>query len=277
MSKPLSVVLLGFLLSLRGLSIAAETRPSAANLLAQVQATYDKMQSYLSVGDVTEKISVPTFGPQEAHYSFSIKLARPNLYRIEWEQHAAYMTSSGTAWSAGDGNFVTVPYKTSPVKAQDMATAFSMATGVSGTAAATVPSIFFGLKGDSLRGFTDGTFGPDAEVQGDPCYVISVKTETIGETLWISKKSKLLRQERTDINGAIKIPQMTDEDVKKALQSMGQTPTAEAIKQMKAQMAAMRAVTSGATGFFIQTQRQIVLNASLHKADFTPPTVPASK
>src|SRR5579862_851838 len=150
-SKLLSAVLLAFFLCVGTLSFEAETRPSVSDLVGQVQATYDKMQSYSSVGDIKSDFSMPSGGRQESHYSFSIKLARPNLYRIEWEMHSPYMTVKGAAWSAGDGNFITVPGQTSPLQPKDLSTALSMATGISGGAAATIPAIFFGMSNDSLK------------------------------------------------------------------------------------------------------------------------------
>jgi hypothetical protein len=70
---------------------------------------------------------------------------------------------------------------------------------------------------------------------------------------------------------------MTDEQAKSVIQSMGQTPTAEAIKSMKEQMNAMRAMSSGMTGSMIQVQQKIVVNAALSKADFAPQATPAGK
>jgi len=96
--------------------------------------------------------------------------------------------------------------------------------------------------------------------------------------MWISKKSKLVRQIRNDFNGPMNFPKMTEEDAKKALQSMGQEPTAAAIDRMKAWMDSTRTMmNSGVTGFSIEVQRQIVVNATFRKADFIPQNAPASK
>ena len=277
-SKVLGAVLLVFFMGVRTLSVGAETRPSVADFLGQVQATYDKMQSYSSVGDVISDISTPNLGQIDSHHTFSMKLARPNLYRVEWELHAPYIDSSGAVWSAGDGNFVVAPGLAGPTRPKDMSTALSMATGLSGGAAATIPAIFFGLSFNALKAGNDAAFKPDSDIEGDACYVIAEKTGTVGVTMWISKKSKLLRQIREDFNGSTKMPEMTDEEARKVLESMGWATTAEAIKDTKAQMTSMRSMmSSGMSGFSIQVQRKIVLNATLHKADFTTHPSPASK
>ena len=244
MSKAVGTALFVLFLCAGILSAGAETRPPVSDFLAQAQATYDKMQSYSSAGDVTSKVSLTNVGPVESHYTFSIKLKRPNLYRVQWDQHAPFMTTSGAVWSAGDGNYVTVPGQANPIQAKDMASALSMATGLSGTAAATVPSIFFGLNFNSFKPSTAATYGQDADIEGDPCYVITEKASAGGgtATMWISRKTKLLRQVREDLNGPVKIPETTDEETKKVLESMGQKPTAAAMKNMKEQMASMRAM-----------------------------------
>jgi hypothetical protein len=278
MARPLSAALFVFFLSSRTLNVGAETRPSVADFLVQVQATYDKMQSYSSVGDIKSNFSVPSVGHEEARYSFSIRLARPELYLVEWEQHSPNMITKGAVWSAGEGSFITVPGRASPIKPKDMSTALSMATGISGGAAGTLPAIFFGLNYNSLKKSKDAAFGQDADIEGDPCYVITEKGSPVGMTLWISKKSRLLRQIRDDFNGPMKVPELTDEQAKGVLQSMGQAPTAAAMERMKAQMASARTMmSSGMTGFSIEVHRQIVVNATLHKADFIPQTAPASK
>jgi outer membrane lipoprotein-sorting protein len=257
------------------LSVAAETRPSVSDLVVQVQTTYNKMQSYSSLGDIILNVSMPGLEREELHYTFSIKLARPELYRIEWEEQAPNMSFRGTAWSAGDGHFITMPGQASPAQPKDISTAFSMATGVSGGAASTIPAIFFDLSFNSLKFSKDASFRQDADIEGDPCYVITTKA---GVTMWISKKSKLLRQIRDDFSGPMKIPQMSDEDAKKLLQSIGQTPTGAAIARMKAQMASVQSLmSSGVTGSSIQVQRQIVVDATLRKADFIPKIVSAPK
>ena len=189
-SKLVSAVLFVFLVGVRTVGVGAETRPSVSDFLSQVQATYDKMQSYSSVGEITSDIVVPGMGPQKSHYIFSIKLARPNLYRIEWEVHAPMMTLKGAAWSAGDGNFVSVPGQTNPLEPKDLTTALAMATGVSGGAAATIPGVFFGMRNDDLKRLKDVAFGQDADIEGDPCYVITGNAAPIKTTQWISRKSK---------------------------------------------------------------------------------------
>ena len=268
-SKLVSAVLFVFLITVRTVSVGAETRPSVSDFLSQVQATYDKMQSYSSVGEIAADFSVPGMGPQNSHYIFSIKLARPNLYRIEWEQRAPMMTVKGAAWSAGDGNFVSVPGQTNPLEPKDLASALEMATGISGGAAATIPAVFFSMRNDDLKRFKDVEFGQDADIEGDPCYVITGSAAQIKAILWISRKSKLIRQIRTDFKGPMKMPELTDAIAAKVIESMGQRATPDAIQRVKAKLASARTVmNSGLTGFSVEVHRQIVMNHGFGKADF---------
>ncbi|HYB89687.1 MAG TPA: hypothetical protein VEC38_01450 [Candidatus Binataceae bacterium] len=271
-----SIAVFALVLSVATPGATAETRPSVSDLLAQVQATYDKMQSYSSAGDVTSNTTIPGFAQQELHSTFSIKLARPDLYRIEWEMPT--MMNRGAVWSAGDGNFITTPMQASPTQMKDMSMALGMATGISGGAANTIPSIFFRLNSNSLKRSKDAAFGPDAAIDGDPCYVITKKAGTIRTTMWISEKSKLIRQIRDDSTGPTRMPEMTDNQLSEVLQSMGQKPTAEGIKSMRAMMAAQQAwMNVGATTVRIEAQRQVVVNATLRKADFATKIAPAEK
>lgn len=268
-SKLVSALLFVFLVGVRTVSVVAETRPSVSDFLNQVQATYDKMQSYSSVGEIAADFSVRGMGPQNSHYIFSIKLARPNLYRIEWEQRAPMMTVKGAAWSAGYGNFVSVPGQTNPLEPKDLTSALAMATGISGGAAATIPAVFFGMQNDDLKRLKYVAFGQDADIEGDPCYVITGNAAPIKATLWISRKSKLIRQIRTEFKGPTKMPEMTDAMATKVIESMGQKPTPESIQRIKAQMASARTLmSSGLTGFSIEVHRQIVLNHVFDKDDF---------
>jgi len=247
----------------------AETRPAVSALLRQVEDTYHGMHSYESTGDLTENMSTGLGGLGELHFRFAMKLARPNFYRIEWEEHEPNEMAKGAVWYAGDGNFVTGPHMASPLHAKDMTTALSMATGISGGAAYTLPSIFFGLKPNTLAGLKDAALERDAVSNGEPCFVIVGKSVTGGETIWVSKKSKLILQIRDEFKGAVKFPAFTDQQIKEVLQSMNQTPTPDAINRMKAQMTLARTIAnSGIRGYTTQVYRQIVVNAKLSKADF---------
>lgn len=117
------------------------------------QNAYASLSSYSSTGKVLAEM-----GDQTLTTTFSIKLQRPNLYRIDWTQTSGtYVVSKGSVWSAGDGDYflMTAAGQEStakPEKKQDMRMALASATGVASSAAETIPKVFFKQNwGDVLR------------------------------------------------------------------------------------------------------------------------------
>jgi hypothetical protein len=200
-----------------------------------------------------------------------MRLARPELYRIEWEQRLPNFLTKGAVWSAGEGHFVIGPGQARRERAKDISTALSMATGISGGAANTVPGTFFGLGHSPLKALSAATLGHEETIEGDPCYLVSGRVAKLGITLWISKNSKLLRQIRHDFEGPMEMPKIRDDDLRKSLESMNREATDEAVATMKAQMESARKIMSrGMHGFSIEVHRDITVNPPLAQADFAP-------
>jgi len=143
---------------------------SPAEIAQKAQAKYASLSSYSDEGT-----DVSTVGGQNVTHTFTIKLARPDLFRIDWAQSSGFYVSTGAVWSVGNGNFLQM--QSQPLQTfSDMQMAIGGATGVSGGAAATVPGSFFKLNwGDRL-----GILGRLAKRQDDQrignvnCYVLSV-------------------------------------------------------------------------------------------------------
>jgi len=115
-------------------TVQAQT-PDVAQVLRDVQATYASLHSYSATGEVVSGIStdgssaiLAAAGPQEFRTTFTLKLARPQMYKIIWEQGTTFMSSQPA----------------------DTETAIAVATGISGGVAQTIPSIFFDLSGNEL-------------------------------------------------------------------------------------------------------------------------------
>ncbi len=107
----------------------------------------------------------------------------------------------------------------------------------------------FSGSGSCRRYLRGAAFGQDTMINAEPCFVTSEKSAAGGETIWVSKKSRLILQIRDELKGPMKLPEMTDQQIKEALQSMNEAPTPSAIERMKAQMALARTIaSSGITG-----------------------------
>jgi hypothetical protein len=146
-----------------------------------------------------------------------------------------------------------------------------MATGVSGGAAFMIPSLFFNLESNLITAAENPVFSGEEAIEDDDCYVIKVHRDRFDQTYWISKASKLIRQERMDSSGSFTPPELTNDDARKALEAMGKPVTDEAIKALLDQMAEMgkRMKTLGVQSHSsIETHREIKTNDPMSPSDF---------
>lgn len=223
-------------------------------IFKKAQEKYASLTSYSDAGQ-----TVATLNGTTITHKFTIKLARPNLYRIEWEQSsdsAAYKSTSakGTVWSAGAGDFLDMGF--GGVKKQsNQEIALSSATGISGSAAATIPGTFFKMKwGNQLIGSVSGQKQQADEKVGDvDCYVFTSDGK-IGQThtIWIGKGDFLIHQVRN----------VTSAEALKAALDKAAQDHPEIAAQMKASGFQSQGVTS------IETHTNIVVNPKLSPTDF---------
>jgi outer membrane lipoprotein-sorting protein len=164
-------------------------------ILQKSQDAYAALTSYSDEGK-----SVTTMNDAILTNAFSMKLARPNLYRIEWGQPvlASSYTNKGVVWSAGKGDFLIMGDRMA-VQQKSMESALSSASGISGAASTSIAATFF--KMNWVNQFSDFTASreqnPDEKVGNVDCYVF---TGELGKgkisTIWIGKQDFLIRQVR---------------------------------------------------------------------------------
>jgi outer membrane lipoprotein-sorting protein len=193
---------------------------SPEEIFKKAQDTYDSMTSYSDKGKTvvinksmlhlplphwdtnTSTLTVTHLNDVTFITTFTTKLARPSLYRIEWEEEppaelsqGITKTNKGIVWSAGEGDFWNIG--NGPEKQKDQHSALTGYDGDGPTEA--LPGAFFKM------GYSNplGTLGPnlkrevDEKVGDIDCYVFSKEysdqTET---TLWIGKRDFLIHQFR---------------------------------------------------------------------------------
>jgi RNA polymerase sigma factor (sigma-70 family) len=219
-------------------------------IVTQSKDAYAALTSYSDEGSSSATIGTTKVSPHE----FSIKLTRPNLYRIEWKKDMGGSPSTGIVWSEGKGNFLRMFDGVKPSKYSNMEMALSGATGISGGAAGSIPGTFFKLNwGDKLGSLIQSAARkPDELIEGVPCYVFTQKTANGTETIWIGRQDFLIRQIEND----------TDAKILKALLSQ-QTKQHPELKSM------MSAAPSGDVRS-IETHRNISVNPTLTQTDFVP-------
>ncbi|HEY1718847.1 MAG TPA: sigma-70 family RNA polymerase sigma factor, partial [Verrucomicrobiae bacterium] len=136
-----------------------------SEIFKKAQDTYSALTSYSDEGQTVATLNGSTFTT-----TFTIKLARPNLYLIEWQQknESAFSTTTTkteAVWSAGAGNFLDMGLGVQ--KQKDQQTALSSAAGISASASSTIPSVFFKMNGGNPLGFASGQKHQTDEKVGD--------------------------------------------------------------------------------------------------------------
>jgi len=182
-----------------------------ADIFKKSQAAYAALTSYSDEGK-----TVATLNGTTITTTFSIKLARPELYRIQWTQSTesatGFKTTSGAqaVWSDGTGNFLEM--LGGKQEQSTLEGALGGATGISGGAAATVPSSFFNINwGNRLRGgITNQKRQADQTVGDVDCYVFSSDQKNGKQTLWIGKGDFLIHQMRTETSAEAMKAMMAD-------------------------------------------------------------------
>ena len=198
---------------------------SPDEIFKKAEGKYASMTSYSDEGK-----TIATLNGTTLTTTFAIKLARPDLYRVEWTQTTAYFTNGGTVWSAGNGDFMAQNYghyNAKPVKYQDMQSVLTAATGISASATATIPGTFFKMNwGNQLGSGTSGKRLADEKVGDVDCYVFIGDLTGRTKTVWIGKQDFLIHQVRI-VTSAEDLKAMMAEQAKRYPQIAARTSKTE--------------------------------------------------
>lgn len=269
---------------------------SAADIIQHVNDAYGALTSYSSEGTAVTDMdmskmdigSLPGVSPQIAarakaskeaqaalakpqhlESDFSVKLARPGLYRIDWNSQKGPMKMSGAAWSTGDEHYIYMGMQPPKyVKMQSREMALGAATGVSQGAANTIPMFFFNGKQSMLNMMENVTLGKEEAVDGTDCYLVNGDLRGMKLNLWIDKSSFLIKQKQQVFGGDVKMPEMSDKDVDAAIKQLGDGGSEAKRAQVKAMMKNMKAMTSKMKGTMTETYRNIETNQKISTDKF---------
>lgn len=254
-----------------------------SEIFTEVAAKYKSMKTYEAEGTITSDIDTgeSTLSTETA---FSILLKKPNLYRIAWTQKGmpmAGMEQTGAVWSDGTQPYLYMGIMNAYSKMGDDQTALGGATGISGGAAFTIPSLFlpvFEQQPDPFSRLIDPKVQESEKVGDDDCYVISGSSPiSKQETYWVSKTSHLIRKYYRSLEapeGGMPMPEMTDEDIEEALKSMGQEVTDESRQKMKEMMEQSKDVVRAAMLKGSSTELHVEISspaATANDFQFAPP------
>lgn len=267
--------------------LASAQPPDANELLREVQAKYTSLQSYSDVGEVRATLTTSTVGdgaraiddptPEIPTTLFRMKLARFQMFSIAWKRTGS-LSRNGALWSDGGYRFFNMMgLKYEPKSTEE---GFGAAAGVSGGVTSTIPRIFFNLPSNAISAMQGAVLSGEESIDGDDCYVVKshseMKTSRLGvsetmidRTLWISKTSKLIRQERADISADLTQMNISDFDLKNELEKMGQKATDETVQEFQAMSAdALKTMGKGSSTSRIETHREIKIDEPMSPSDF---------
>jgi len=243
--KKLFVFAIPVMLGVHG--CAEDITPS--EIFEKVKTAYKSMDTYKSQGTITSNIDTGEM-KVNVETSFSIILKKPNLYLISWTQKNTAMPSmsqSGAVWSDGAQPYLYMGGMNAYSKMGSDELALGGATGISGGAAFTIPSLFLSVfkeQADPFSRLKDPWIEMTEKVGEEDCYVISGPSSiSKKEVFWVSKTSYLIKKYYRSLEppeGGIAIPEQTDEQVEEAIKGMGQEVTEESKKKMREMMESSR-------------------------------------
>ena len=273
MRKMIFVVVL-IILSAYG--CAEQEEPAA--VFEKVLAQYKSMETYQDEGVIVADIETEGMNVQ-LETSFSIKLKKPNLYLVTWAQKnmpMPGMDQSGAVWNSGAQPYLYMGMAQAYSKISNDDFALSAATGISGGAAFTVPSLFlpvFKNQDSPFARLVDPKIEKVEEFEGEKCYVISGSSNiSKKETYWISKKRNLIMKYSRSFEspeGGRDVPEMTDEELEATIKGMGLEVTEARKEEMKKQLEMEKAAMEGVEMKGFSTESHLKVNMpELAEGDF---------
>jgi len=245
-------------------------------VLEKVETAYKSMETYKAQGTITSDIDTGET-KMNIETSFSIILKKPNLYLISWTQeNMPGISRSGAVWSDGTQPYLYMGGMNAYSKMSSDEHALASATGISGGAAFTIPSLFLSVFKEQPAPFSrlkDPQIEMTEKVGGEDCYVISGSSAiSKKETFWVSKTNYLIRKYDRSLEppeGGRQMPEMTDEQLEEAIKGMGQEVTEESKKNMTEMMERSRTMlkTMKMTGSSTELHAN-VSSPELNKNDF---------
>lgn len=260
------------------------TSAEAAYIIQKVLDRYAAINTYSAVGEEVVDVKGPRKTltglltkvltrnkPRQIRSVFAIKMARPNLYCIEWDNNVdTNLRKIGNAWSIGDGSHALFLGKEQSF--EDPLRALISAQNIGQVQS----TLFFDTSLNILRTLRELSQEKDETVEGVDCYVISGKRLSQSFTYWVSKKDFLIRKYRFLSGGDGKNGEkgfqrdFSDKTIKRNLESAGKDSSPEAVAKKKASDIALHEKVRKIEATHTQTYRNIILDRPIPKDQFQP-------
>jgi hypothetical protein len=223
---------------------------AADEILKKVGATYKKLTSYsvqgVSIGTIDRsQISPAMKEPQTVTTKLSLRLGKPDNYRMEWERGVGKQQVKGAVWAAGKGDFVHAGTVTTKVK--DRETALNTAAASSDTLGTFIAALFFDETNSPATALKNYAKTNNETLNGQKCYVLTGQLASRNVLFWVHKSDFLIAQAELLLGGKV------DEAALAGL-TLAQKAQKEKASKLK--------------GNFIETYQDIVTNKVLNPSDF---------
>jgi DNA-directed RNA polymerase subunit RPC12/RpoP len=240
---------------------------TAGEVMQRVADVYRQLQNFSATGTVVSELVTPALasrGPQTVSAELTLKMSKPNKFRIDMTLPGAQGEITMTGWSAGSGDFLEANNLRVPVTSRDdLFNRFENSVGVG------VGDVVRLFTSDTTSGFAkhglEWTLNDDESVDhtvdGDPCFVLAGTVKLQDVLVWVSKKSFLIPQVQVKLGT---MAGMDDDKIKELLkaQNKGVEPTF-------AQLAAAKQLAK-ITGTITDTYANIQTNITIAMADLQP-------
>jgi hypothetical protein len=240
----------------------------------KVASTYKELKSYSAAGsavavlDYTEvNKALAANGPRTTTAALSLKMSRPDNFRLDLVEAKGTSNSTAVGWSAGKGEFTR--FNSSPDgKAASAFQVFSRlnATGT-GLGAAFVSALYSYQGEGGPIGGEGWTREEDQTVNGKPCYVLTGALFMRDAKVLVERGTFLITSIQLALDGKVMDDSLDDAKIKSALTTsgLGQVTAAD-ITQFKRNLKAQ----SKLKGALVETFTTTTANPALALTDFEP-------
>ncbi len=223
---------------------------TADEILKKLGATYKKLTSYsaqgVSIGTIDmSQISPAMKEPQTLTTTLSLRLGKPDHYRMEWDREVGTQHLKGAVWAAGKGDFVHPGTVTTKVK--DRETALNTAAATSGTLGIFTAALFFDETNSLAATLKNYAKTNNETLNGKKCYVLTGQIASQKVLFWVHKSDFLIAQAELILGGKV------DEATLAGL-TLAQKAQMERASKLK--------------GNFIETYQDVETNKVLNPNDF---------
>ncbi len=167
----------------------------AHEVLDRMAKTYANCKSYRDSGVVKSVLILPVIGKQITEKPFTTAFVRPDRFRFEFKA-MEFGGERYIVWQGGNDVKTWWDVKPGVEKVESLGLALAGPTGVSGGSAHTIPALLLPREvgGRRLTDITKPKRLADAKIDNVDCFVLDGQFGDRPMTLWIDKRTFLVRQ-----------------------------------------------------------------------------------